>query len=184
MRTSPPTWRASTLTAQANSVALLPWDESGLELLRGLNSAAQKIHLGGPESEAKTLDRHRRYLTYHQPGEVEMLMVAVDGVVAGSVGYWEREEAGEPSYEIGWELLIAFHGRGLGSAAATALLERLRPVARHRFVYAYPTPANVGSNGICRKLGFTLLGTGDFEYPLGTFSPHNIWRLDLSAPAP
>lgn len=111
-----------------------------------------------------------------------MLRVAVDGVVAGSVGYWAREEAGETMYEMGWELLARFHGRGLGSAAAAALLDRLRPIAKHRFIYAYPTPANAGSNGICRKLGFTLLGTSDFEYPLGTFSPHNIWRLDLTAP--
>ena len=112
-----------------------------------------------------------------------MLRVAVDGAVAGSVGYWAREAAGEPSYEMGWELLMPFHGRGLGSVAAAALLDRLRPIAKHRFVYAYPTPDNSGSNGICRKLGFALLGTGDFEYPLGTFSPHHIWRLDLTAPA-
>ena len=145
--------------------------------MRGLNSAEQK----GPESKEKLLDRHRRYLTYHTPGEVEMLRIAADGVVAGSVGYWEREEAGEQSYEIGWEVLAAFHGRGIGSTAAAALLERLRPIAKHRYIYAYPTPENAGSNGICRKLGFTLLGTGEFEYPLGTFSPHNIWRLDLRA---
>ena len=113
-----------------------------------------------------------------------MLRVAVDGAVAGSVGYWEHEEAGEPSYEMGWELLIAFHGRGIGSAAAAALLGRLRPIARHRFVYAYPTPENAGSNGICHKLGFTLLGTGDFEYPAGIFSPHKIWRLELTPAAP
>lgn len=112
-----------------------------------------------------------------------MLRIGVGGEIAGSVGYWEHEEAGKPSYEMGWELLIAFHGRGLGSAAAAAVVERLRPIARHRFVYAYPTPENAGSNGICRKLGFTLLGTADFEYPLGTMSPHNIWRLDLTAPA-
>jgi RimJ/RimL family protein N-acetyltransferase len=157
----------------------MAWDGSGLALLQALNTPEGKRHLGGPESEAKLLDRHERYLTYHDPGEVEMLRVVVGGRNAGSVGYWARREQDERIYEMGWELLPAFHGRGLGTAAAAALLDRLKPVARHRLVYAYPTPDNAGSNGICRKLGFELAGTADFEYPAGVVSPHNVWRLDL-----
>ena len=168
----------------APNIDLLAWDESGLELLRALNTPEEKLHLGGPESDAKTLDRHQRYLADHQPGEVEMFRIAVDGDVVGSVGYWERDEAAEQIYEIGWELLPRVHGRGIGTSAAAALLNRLQPLARHRFVYAYPTPANAGSNGICRKLGFELLGSADFEYPKGMLSPHNIWRLVLSAWSP
>ena len=144
-----------------------------------MNTPEQKRHLGGPETEAKLRDRHKRYLTYHQPGDVEVLRVAADGEIVGAVVYWTREEAGETIYEIGWEILLAYGGRGLGTAAAAAALARLQPVATHRYVCAYPTPDNAGSNGICRKLGFELLGTGDFEYPIGTVSPHNIWRLDL-----
>jgi RimJ/RimL family protein N-acetyltransferase len=163
---------------------LLPWDESGLELLRALNTPAEKQYLGGPETEEKLLDRHARYLTYLTPGEVEVLRVEVDGEVVGAVVYWEREEAGAMAYEAGWELLPRVHGRGIGVASASALLAHLRPVARHRYVYAYPTPDNAGSNGICRRLGFELRGTADFEYPKGIFSPHNIWRLDLTAWSP
>jgi RimJ/RimL family protein N-acetyltransferase len=162
----------------------MAWDESGLALLQAMNTPAGKAHLGGPETGAKTLDRHQRYLTYHDPGEGEMLMISADGEIVGSVGYWARDEKDERVYEMGWELIPAFHGRGLGTSAASALLRRLQPIAKHRYVYAYPTPANAGSNGICRKLGFELIGTDDFEYPKGVFSPHNIWRLDLPAWAP
>ena len=162
-------------------IELLAWDESGLALLEAMNAPAQKMHLGGPESAAKIADRHARYLTYHRPGEVEMLRILADGVIVGSVGYWERDEAGQTIYEIGWEVLAAFHGRGIGTAAAAALLDRLKPVARQSAVFAYPTPENAGSNGICRKLGFTLTGSGDFEYPKGVWSPHNIWRLELAS---
>jgi RimJ/RimL family protein N-acetyltransferase len=88
------------------------------------------------------------------------------------------------AYEAGWEISPQVQGRGIGSAATLALLAHLKAVARHRFVYAYPTPANAGSNGICRKLGFELLGSADFEYPKGMLSPHNIWRLVLSAWSP
>ena len=118
-------------------------------------------------------------MTYHDPGEDEMLLVSTAGEIVGSIGYWARDEQDERIYEVGWELLSAHHGRGLGTSAAVALLRRLQPIAKHRHVYAYPTPENAGSNGICRKLGFELVGVGDFEYPKGMVSPHNIWRLDL-----
>lgn len=162
----------------------MAWNESGLALLQAMNTPEGKLHLGGPESDAKTLDRHQRYLTYHQPGDDEMLMIAADGGIVGSIGYWSRDEKGERIYEMGWELVAGVHGRGLGTAAARAPLARLKPIARHRFVYAYPTPANAGSNGICRKLGFALLDTEDFEYPKGVVSPHNVWRLDLLSWSP
>ncbi|MFC6094714.1 hypothetical protein [Saccharothrix lopnurensis] len=42
-------------------------------------------HLGGPEAEARLVDRHRRY---HAPGDGRMFRVEVDGAPAGSVGYW------------------------------------------------------------------------------------------------
>lgn len=168
----------------APTIVLLPWDKSGLALLRALNTPEGKTYLGGPETEAKLLERHARYLTYLTPGEVEVLRVSVAGEIVGAVVYWEREEGAEMVYEAGWELLPPVHGRGLGVASASALLAHLKPVARHRFVYAYPTPENAGSNGICRRLGFELLGIADFEYPKGALSPHNIWRLDLNAWSP
>lgn len=125
------------------------------------------------------MERHRRYLTYLKPGEVEVLRVAAGGEIVGSVVYWERDEAGEMVYEAGWELLPAAHGRGIGTAATAAMLARLQPLARHRYVHATPTPDNAASNGLCRRLGFALMGTASIEYPQGTFSPHNVWRLDL-----
>lgn len=160
-------------------MTLQPWDDSGLDLLRALNTPESKIHLGGPESEAKLLDRQARYMTYHTPSHTEMLRIAEDGVIVGSVGYWQSDQNGEPAYETGWEILPQFNGRGIGTRAAAALMQRLQPIARHRHVFAFPLPANAGSNGICRKLGFELIGVDDVEYPKGTWSPHNIWRLDL-----
>ena len=77
-------------------VDLLAWNESGLALLQAMNTPEQKIHLGGPESDAKTLDRHKRYLTYHHPGEDEMLMISVDGVP----GIYRAMLAGEASLSV------------------------------------------------------------------------------------
>lgn len=158
---------------------LLPWDERGLDLLQAMNTTEQKLHLGGVEPAAKLDDRHARYLTYHRPGDTEMVMIAYAGEIVGSTGYWQIERNDEPAYEAGWEVLTAHHGKGLGAAAVKALMSRLRPRARCRHVYAFPTPENPGSNGICRKLGFELTGVEEFEYPKGVWAPHSIWRLDL-----
>ena len=144
-----------------------------------MNAPGQMVHLGGPETEEKLLDRQRRYLTYHLLGEDEMMLIAADGEVVGSVGYWEIERNGEAAYETGWAILPVQQGRGLGSGGTRALMERLKPVARHRYVFAFPAPENPGSNGICRTLGFELLGIEEAEYPKGVWAPHNVWRLDL-----
>jgi RimJ/RimL family protein N-acetyltransferase len=161
------------------SLELLAWDDTGLDLLRAMNTAEQKQHLGGPETEAKMLDRHQRYLTYHRPGETEMLRIAVGGEIVGSIGYWEVTRDGGLAYETGWEIVAARHGRGIGGGAAGALMARLKAVAAYRYVFAFPTPDNPGSNGICRKLGFELVGVEEAEYPKGVWAPHNVWRLDL-----
>lgn len=160
------------------TLELLPWDDTGLALLRACNTAEQLKYLGGPESETKLAERQARYLTYHGLGEGEMMMIALEGEVVGSVGYWHIERDG-PAYETGWAIVPAHQRRGLGSAGTRALVERLKPVAAARYVFAFPTPDNPGSNGICRKLGFELMGVEEAEYPKGVWAPHNVWRLDL-----
>jgi RimJ/RimL family protein N-acetyltransferase len=48
-------------------------------------------------------------------------------------------------------------------------------------MHAFPSVTNPPSNAICRKLGFTLMGEYDFEYPVGHLLRCNDWRLDLEA---
>ena len=146
-----------------------------------MNAPEQMIHLGGPESPEKLVDRQHRYPNCNKPGVGEMMMVALEGEVVGSVGYWEIERAGERAYETGWGILPAFQGRGLGVSATRLRMERLKPVAVHRHVFAFPMPETPGSNGICRNLGFELLGVEEVEYPKGVWSPHNVGRLDLQS---
>lgn len=63
------------------TVRLRSWSENDLWLLWRQNASEMTRHLGGPESEAKLIDRHHRYL---QPGQRDrMFRIVVDG---GSVG--------------------------------------------------------------------------------------------------
>lgn len=103
-------------------------------------------------------------------------MVAIGAVLVGSVVYWEGDD---DAYEVGWEIVPEWQGRGVGARAVAKMLDRLAAFRRHDFAFAYPTPDNAGSNGISRKLGFDLIATRDVEYPKGVWSPHSVWRRDL-----
>jgi RimJ/RimL family protein N-acetyltransferase len=146
-------------------------------LLEKLNEEHMTEHLGGPESEEKLAERHARYL---RP-DSRMFKIVDDatGDAVGSVGYWDRDWHGEEVYEFGWGVLPPFQGRGIASRATELAIRIARSERRHRHVHAYPSVDNDASNAICRKLGFTLLGRCEFEYPPGNFMQCNDWQLDL-----
>lgn len=61
-------------------------------------------HLGGPETEEKVLRRHQRYLPANWAGGGGMFRVELlpGHEPVGFVGYWERVESRERTYETGW----------------------------------------------------------------------------------
>jgi RimJ/RimL family protein N-acetyltransferase len=166
----------------ADTLRLRPWADGDLPLLEKLlGDPAMTEHLGGPESAEKLAERQGRYVAMTDPtaGRMFAILVGPDSKPAGSVGYWEKEWQGEWDYEMGWSVLPAFQGRGVATRATLAAMEALRPVAKHRFVHAYPSVENAASNAICRKVGFSFVGALDFEYPKGHPMRCNDWRLDL-----
>ena len=98
----------------------------------------------------------------------------------GSVCIWESEFRGEPLNEIGWMILPAFQGRGLGSKAVRAILDKARSTGRWNEVHAFTGVSNAASNGICRTLGFSLIEECDIDYA-DRILRCNHWRLDLNA---
>jgi RimJ/RimL family protein N-acetyltransferase len=167
-------------------VRLEPWGTGDLWLMeRLLGDPAMTAHLGGPESPQKLAGRQARY---ERPGSRQYkIVVGEPGEPAGEVGYWEKEWRGETVWEVGWLVLPEQQGRGFATAGMRVLLDLIRAdQVRHRFVHAFPSVLNGPSNGICRKLGFSLLEAIDFEYPHG--SGHlmrcNDWRLALRGERP
>jgi RimJ/RimL family protein N-acetyltransferase len=168
----------------AVTVCLEPWGKDDFPLLeRLLGDPRMTEHLGGPESREKLVERQGRYERLADSGKGRMLKI-VDrdsGEPVGSVGYWEREWAGDEVYETGWSVLPEFQGRGIAGAGTALAIDLARAERKHRFLHAFPSVENLPSNVICRKLGFTLLGECDFEYPKGNPLRCNDWRLDLFA---
>ncbi len=91
-----------------------------------------------------------------------ILMIQPDdgdpSTIAGSVVLWSQEDEGEAHSEIGWMVLPEFQGQGLAKAAVRLVLERGHEDGRWGPIHAFPGVTNGPSNGICRSLGFTLLG--------------------------
>lgn len=166
------------------AVRLEPWGPDDLPLLRRLmGDPAMTEHLGGPESEAKLVERQGRYEAAADSNTTWVFKIVDDetGESVGSVAYWEREWRDREVWEIGWSVLPEFQGRGIAGQATAQAIEHARGRGRHRFVHAYPAVENAPSNAICRKLGFELLEACEFEFPKGHFMTCNDWRLDLRA---
>ncbi len=163
-------------------VDIRPFSDGDLPLEeRLMGDPAMTAYLGGPESKDKIRERYQRYLTFCDSGEGCMYVIVVgpERLAAGSVGYWERDWEGRKIWESGWSVLPEFQGKGIATLATAAVAEQARTHGKHRYMHAFPAIDNGASNAICRKLGFTLLGEYEFEYPAGHFMRCNDWVLDL-----
>jgi RimJ/RimL family protein N-acetyltransferase len=169
--------------ANGAHVQIEPWTDADLELLRRINTPEMKKHVGGPETEEQVLIRHQRYLNFVPEGKGCMFRIILlpERRAAGTIGYAERTWQQEKVYEMGWNVLPPFQGRGIAAAAATAAAARARAERKHRYLHAFPSVDNPASDAVCRKAGFSLIGECDFEYPPGSLMRSNDWRLDLTA---
>jgi RimJ/RimL family protein N-acetyltransferase len=89
-------------------------------------------------------------------------MIIPDGsgpeVVAGSVALWSHDDRGTPMSEIGWMVRPEFQGQGIAKSAVHMLLALARDQDRWGLVHAFPAVTNAPSNGVCRSVGFSLVG--------------------------
>jgi len=168
--------------AVPSSVTIEPWAEDDLELLRRINAPEMTHYLGGAESEEQVLARHRRYVALNgqDTGQVFRVVAHPDQVSAGSVGYWDHEWGDGLVAEVGWSILPPYQGRGFAVAAMRALITVASSGHRYARMHAFPRIENAASNAVCRRLGFTLIGEIDFEYPRGHPIRCHDWRIDLA----
>lgn len=142
-----------------------------------LNDPEMTKHVGGPETPEKVAERQSRYEKVDSRQYKIVVEAGDEGV--GWVGYWELAWRDQDVWEIGWAVLPSFQGRGIASSATAQLIERAGAEQRHRFVHAFPMVENAPSNGICRRLGFTMVEEVDFDARRGGFVRCNDWHLDL-----
>ena len=107
------------------------------------------------------------------------VVMAGDLSEVGSIGYREKDWRDEKVYETGWSILPEAQGRGIATEAARMVIDIAKAERRHRFIHAFPSVDNLASNAICRKLGFSLIESCEFEYPPGQTMLCNDWQFEL-----
>jgi RimJ/RimL family protein N-acetyltransferase len=154
--------------------------EEDLDLMRAiLGDPAMTEHLGGPQPDERIRAAHREYLADGAPGGVFAITIGDDPAGVGWIGYWETELRGATVWEAGLSVLPSWQGRGIGSRAFRVALDRAAAEHRHRYVHAFVGLDNGPSNRMCARLGFEPLGETDVEYPPGTWTRSNEWRIAL-----
>ena len=164
------------------TLTLRPWSDGDRDLLRIANTPEMTEHLNGVETEQQLIERNERYLRLWRTGEARMFVIQDSAQRAlGSIGYWRADWRGEPAFETGWFVVPEAQGRGVASRALGLLIDDAREHRNERrFLVAFPSITNPGSNGVCRRSGFELAGTFTEEFR-GADLTMNEWVLDLDA---
>jgi RimJ/RimL family protein N-acetyltransferase len=160
-------------------ITLEPWGVDDIEVLRRANTPEMTRFLGGPESEAALATRHAEYL--EPGGGAYMFRIEADGEVAGYAGWWEQEHDGAAAYEVGCVVDPRWQGRGVATTVLTEVVRRAAAAGVGRPIVGYGNVGNEASHALCRRVGFTLIGTGHFP-PVDGGEPVavNVWMI----PAP
>ena len=140
-------------------------------------------HLGGamPREQIPAIHERRAKGTAEEGGFYVIIPDEESGAV-GTVGIWTTQWDGETVHETGWMLLPAFQGRGIASRALAMVLDEAKAEGTVDAVHAWPSASNPGSNALCRKFGFELLGECDVAYAGPIHANH--WRLDMTTYQP
>jgi len=160
------------------------YEDEDLWLTEALETDPEVMaHLGGviPREQIAKIHERRAKGTAEEGGFYVIIPDAESGPV-GTVGIWETQWEGETVHETGWMLLPAFQGRGLASRALAMVLDEAKAEATVDAVHAWPSASNPGSNALCRKFGFELLGECDVAYAGPIHANH--WRLDMTTYQP
>lgn len=164
-----------------DSLALRPWHDDDLALLRRANTSEMTSHLNGPETEEQVVDRHARYLRYAQTGEARMFAILLDSLPVGSIGYWRVRWKHQDAWETGWFVLPEAQGHRVAARALALLIDDANhhPEKRGTLV-AFPSVENPSSNAVCRRAGFVLTGSSTKTFRDAPLTM-NEWEFDLTS---
>ncbi|WP_035858824.1 GNAT family N-acetyltransferase [Cryptosporangium arvum] len=140
--------------------------------------------LGGPqpvetippkvESDVRAVEADEYWVSMITPDDSDEAL--------GSVTLWSHADHGERISEVGWLVLPEHQGRGVGKWGVRTVLDRAAADGRWGAVHAFPAVTNAPSNGICRTLGFRLLGVEVIPFGGREFTS-NHWVFDESSAA-
>lgn len=146
---------------------------------------AMMAELGGPRPVEEIAPKVAKDVRDAEADTSWIKMIVLDeehpDEVAGSVALWTHAGTESPFSEIGWMVLTEYQGRGIAKDAVRRVLEAARRDGRWGLIHAFPGVTNAPSNGVCRSLGFELLGAEEIEFGGQPFAS-NHWVFDAGGP--
>ena len=148
------------------------WTHADLPLAFGLWGDQEVTRLtGGPFTPQQVRARLERELNNHEQHGVQYwpIFVAETGEHIGCCGLQPRQPA-EGIYELGFQLRVAFWGRGFAREAAATVVVHGFAALGIRALYAGHHPDNHASRGVLLRLGFHYTHD-EFYPPTGQIEP-------------
>ena len=109
-----------------------------------------------PEAIGFTLEQLQHASDADRPWTMQFFLDDANGLLVGSGGFTAPPQ--ERTVEIGYEVAPEFRGRGFGSAAARALVERAVASGEVDHVIAHTLPGPNASTGVLVSLDFEHVG--------------------------
>jgi ribosomal-protein-alanine N-acetyltransferase len=157
------------------------WSSSDASIAASLWSDPEVMRfLGGPYSDAEVEERLKREQLNAASHGIEYwpLYLRTEGEFAGCCGL-KPCVAESRSYELGFQLLPRFWGKGYAGEAARSAMAFAAEELGAAALFAGHHPDNVASASLLTRLGFTRLGTHFFAR---TGLQHPWYRLGLVEP--
>jgi [ribosomal protein S5]-alanine N-acetyltransferase len=135
---------------------------------------------GGPFTSRQVRGRLEREITHHEKHGVQYwpIFLADTGENIGCCGLQPHKPA-EGIYELGFQLRVAFWGRGFAREAAAAVAEHAFSSLGIRALYAGHHPDNHASRAVLTRLGFHYTHD-EFYPPTGQIEPcYSLLRSDF-----
>ena len=160
---------------------LKPYSDEDLGLSEALELDPETMrNLGGASDPDDVRKVHPRRVELAASGGFYFVIVPEpSSPPVGTIGIWDTSFRGSPIHEVGWMVLPEFQGRGIASEALGLLIARARSDSRFERIHAFPGVANVPSNALCRRFGFTHTEKTEVRFrerPLRI----NHWELHVS----
>ncbi|KXS41999.1 MAG: acetyltransferase, ribosomal protein N-acetylase [Methanolobus sp. T82-4] len=153
--------RRKEMIIETKEFTLRPWEENDAKRLAFIaNNRKISCYLRDGFPHPYTIDDAKGFIYLARQPEVDFAGVAIEieGVLAGSIGAYPKEDVHRKNMEVGYFLGEDYWGRGIMSDIIRCMLQYLFENFDIVRVYAEPFASNMPSRRVLEKAGFRLEG--------------------------
>lgn len=150
-----------TIAITKENILLRPWKETDAPRLAQIANnkrIADNLRDGFPFPYS--LEHAKQFISSVKDTNPESIVLAIEvnGIVAGSIGAFFKQDVHRKNAEIGYYLAEEYWGKGVMTKSISALIEFIFNNYDIIRIFAEPYAKNTGSRKVLEKVGFRLEG--------------------------